>query len=395
MDIEQIFNQGGLNKVNTSEKKSPAIRLSYLDNIRSLVIVFVVLMHSAVTYSGFGSWYYVEGSPEKLSVFEIVFFGFLQSFLQAWTMGILFFIAGFFASRALEKHGSSSFIKERAFRLGIPLLIYVFIITPLIGFIMNNFGHGIGLPNSYFQYLTSMMWLGATGPLWFVEALLIFCLIYVLLGKKFLIQIKLDGIASKNIVAVILLTAAAAFLIRLVSPVGTSFLNLQFPYFASYIVLFICGVLIGENKLLDKITDEKNIRWLKLSLLVGLPLWCFTMVFGGALEGETYFNGGFYWQSLAFALWESLTAIGFSLGIIALFRRKFNFSNKVTCFFTDNAFGVYFFHAPVLVAASLLFKGIDLDQIPKCVAMVIITTIVSLAISFLIRKIKPIGILLK
>ena len=104
--------------MNTGANNSPAIRLSYLDNIRSLVIVFVIVVHSAVTYSGFGSWYYVESFPEQLSVFEMIFFGFLQSFLQAWDMGLLFFIAGLFASMALEKRGSFAFIKERTFRLG-------------------------------------------------------------------------------------------------------------------------------------------------------------------------------------------------------------------------------------------------------------------------------------
>jgi uncharacterized membrane protein YcfT len=80
-------------------KGTPAIRFAFLDNIRSLVILLVVTIHAAVTYSGFGGWYYVEGSPGNLSAFGIAFFGLLQSFLQAWTMGILFFISAYFATR--------------------------------------------------------------------------------------------------------------------------------------------------------------------------------------------------------------------------------------------------------------------------------------------------------
>ena len=71
--------------------KLPKNRLAYLDNMRSLVIFLVVAMHSAVTYSGFGGWYYIEGSPEDLSLFEMVFFGLFQSHAQAWVMGALFF----------------------------------------------------------------------------------------------------------------------------------------------------------------------------------------------------------------------------------------------------------------------------------------------------------------
>jgi fucose 4-O-acetylase-like acetyltransferase len=55
----------------------------YLDNIRSLEIILVVVQHTAVTYSDFDRWYYVEGSTDKLNAFELPLFGFMQSFWQA------------------------------------------------------------------------------------------------------------------------------------------------------------------------------------------------------------------------------------------------------------------------------------------------------------------------
>ena len=114
----------------------PKRRMAYLDNVRSLVIFLVITMHAAVTYSGIGGWYYKEGSLEYLSLPEQVFFAFSQSFLQSWFMGILFFISAFFATKALAKRGSFNFIKERLFRLGLPLLLYIFIISPIINFLI-------------------------------------------------------------------------------------------------------------------------------------------------------------------------------------------------------------------------------------------------------------------
>ena len=43
-------------------------RLRYLDNLRSLVIFFVAVMHSDVTYSGVGGWYYTEDNPASLDM---------------------------------------------------------------------------------------------------------------------------------------------------------------------------------------------------------------------------------------------------------------------------------------------------------------------------------------
>jgi len=376
-------------------KETPKIRFEYLDNLRSLVIILVITIHSAVTYSGFGGWYYVEGSPEKLSIFGMVFFGFLQSFLQAWTMGLLFFISAYFATKALAKRGPFNFIKERLFRLGLPLLLYIFIISPIIIYVLLRFYFENNFLENYIQFIVNFRWLGATGPLWFVQVLLIFCIIYAVLKKCLSYTIKIQDIGSKNIVFTILLTTIIAFLVRLVFPVGSSYLNLQFSYFTSYIVMFVAGILVGENNLLEKITDGKNIKWIKITLIIGIPLWFMVMLLGGALEGHRYFDGGFYWQSFAFALWESLTAIGFSIGLIAFFKEKVTVKNRFSGLMKDNAFGIYFFHAPILVIVSLSLKHFVFDPILKFIVVLLITSIACLLFSFLIRKIKPIGVILK
>ena len=159
--------------------------------------------------------------------------------------------------------------------------------------------------------------------------------------------------------------------------------------------MFIAGVLIGENNLLDKIFDEKNIKWLKLSLLIGTPIWFFVVVFGGVIDGIYYFQGGFYWQSFTYALWESLTAIGFSIGIIAFFKKKVNIKNKFTNLLQNNAFGIYFFHSPIIIIVSLMFRHVILVPILKFAIVTVIASIVCLIFTFAIRKIKPIGILFK
>ena len=381
--------------------KLPQNRFAYLDNVRSFVIFIVVAQHSAVTYSGFGDWFYVEGSPDNLSVFGSAFFGLIQSLNQAWMMGALFFISAYLTTKALVRHGTLEFIKERLFRLGLPLLLFIFIVTPFILFVLLGSHPGLGdftensLLENYMQFLTKFWWLRATGPLWYVQVLLIFCFIYIIIKKCFPKPYSIKGISNTAIVFTIIITGISAFLIRLVLPIGTNVLNLQLCYFASYIVMFIAGILIGENDLIDDITSEKNITWLKLSLIIGIPIWALLMLFGGALEGETYFNGGFNWQSFIFALWEALIAIGFSIGIIALFKKKANFNNKLTRLVKDNAFGLYFFHAPIMVAISLSLIKLVLNPIMKFIVVLIAAFIVTLLFSYLLRKIKPIKILLK
>lgn len=102
-------------------------RLFYIDNLRLLMIGFVVMHHLAVTYSGFGSWYYNEGRP--LNILSTIWFAFYLSFQQGYFMGLLFMIAGYFAAGSYDRKGFGRFVGDRFKRLIIPTLVYMAVIT--------------------------------------------------------------------------------------------------------------------------------------------------------------------------------------------------------------------------------------------------------------------------
>ena len=118
---------------------NPKPRLFYIDNLRWLMIIFVVIMHVNVTYSMIGGWYYIEET--SLDLFETLYFGMYGSFTQAYFMGLLFFIAGYFVPPSFDRKGFGKFTKERFIRLGIPSLIYMLILHPICIFILNHYQH--------------------------------------------------------------------------------------------------------------------------------------------------------------------------------------------------------------------------------------------------------------
>lgn len=97
-------------------------RLLYVDNPRLMIIAFVVVHHLAVTYSGFGSWYYIEGTP--LDVLPTVRFAFYLSFQQGYFLGLLFLITGYFVAGSYDRKGFGRFVRDRFRRLIVPTLIY-------------------------------------------------------------------------------------------------------------------------------------------------------------------------------------------------------------------------------------------------------------------------------
>ena len=52
-------------------------------------------------------------------------------FNQAFFMGLFFLLAGYFTPGAVERHGAAAYMRERALRLGVPLIIYFLLLSPV------------------------------------------------------------------------------------------------------------------------------------------------------------------------------------------------------------------------------------------------------------------------
>jgi glucan biosynthesis protein C len=238
--------------VQKAPARSGAVRLIFIDNLRWVMIMFVLSMHAAVTYSGNGGWYYKEHAT--LSKGELFVFVTYQAFLQSFFMGLLFFVAGYFVPGAYDKKGGSRFLRDRAFRLGLPTLFYIVILGPVTEYVAN--GNWEGGPN-----------LGGTGPLWFCEALLIFCVGYALfrvLSRKRVNDQPRPFPGARWVIGLILMIAIASFFIRFPWPNGTSFYNLQFCYFPGYILFFIAGTLAYRHSWLTTITRVQGKVWARV-----------------------------------------------------------------------------------------------------------------------------------
>jgi glucan biosynthesis protein C len=374
-------------------------RLYFIDNLRWLMIIFVVLMHVNVTYSMIGGWYYIEET--RLDLFETIYFGMYGSFTQAYFMGLLFFIAGYFVPSSFDRKGFGLFTKERCIRLGIPTLLYMLIIHPLNIIILNHYQHwNLNIPAEYIKNIRTFSFIDDTGPLWFALALLIFSLVY---GVARIAGIRLarpakgnTEIGPKHILGVALFISAFTFATRMIYPIGSNVLNMQLCFFPQYIVLFILGLIFLRRNLLLSLPYRMGITWFKYTLIVGIPFWFLMMYFGNvATRGFDAFTGHFTWQSAAYSFWESFFCVGICSGLIVLFREKFNRQGRMSKFLSANAFGVYVFHAPVLIFISMLLKDIALYPFFKYLIVAILTLPLCFLVSYLLRKIPGVGYIIK
>ena len=333
-----------------------------IDALRAAVTLLVVFHHTALTYGAVGSWYYREIAPSSSpgSLLLILF----CTLNQAWFMGLFFLLAGYYTPPACRRHGPAGLIRERLLRLGIPLLFYVLILHPLTV--------ALALTARELSFGRVFVWLWShgkfePGPMWFVEALLIFTgfwLVWRVMRKP---NAAVDRPFPSNTVlfAVAIITGLAAFLLRLVWPVGMNVGFLQLGYFASYIVLFAAGCIAAEQKWLERIPEDAKKRWLRLAS-AAFPVFPLVVLFGRKapwLHGPV--EGGLNLQALVYAFWEPFVAWGFILGLLTLFQRRFDRLDGVWRRLARRAFLIYIIHPPVLVSVALVWRDVAAPALVK------------------------------
>ena len=380
-------------------------RMAFLDNLKWFIIVLVVMMHLNVTYSGNGLWYYQEHA--SYGPLSGLLFGLYGSLNQAYFMGLLFFISGYLVPDSLERKGSAPFIESRVLRLGVPMLAYVAVLHPLTIWIAGLANDAA--PNMaawYGQYIISLDFLLSLGPLWFLLLLLILSVAYAVWhgapGEPGAVasQATPFRISHRSVAAVAIVIAVFAFLLRVVEPAGVQLFKalpgnfMQVGYFSSYIVMFFVGILCRTHAVLGGVTYKFGMRWFKLTLLIGIPVW-FLGIPASAILAQSHgaapdigaFFGGFRWQSAFYATWEAFFCVGLSLGLIVLFRRTFDSQGRLARLLTQNCFGVYVFHPPIIVAGAILARGIQAPPLLKMYVMGIILVPVCFGVSHALRKV--------
>jgi len=373
-----------------SDQSESNFRLGYLDNLRSTMIIWVVAFHTAITYSHIGSWYYSDPNPvDKVS--SLVFLS-LEVHSQAFFMGILFLIAGYFTPGAFDRKGFRRFMADRFVRLGLPSLLYIFFIQPFLLHYLLGAGPS-GLVAYYRAFLVSADWLTGGGPMWFAIALLIFCLCYgwfrlIAPAKRKAPERRTPGLAG--LMSTGLVIAVFAFLIRTESPIGRSFLWFQPAFFTQYVVLFALGITSYRNNWFARLSTQFGYRLLIGALVISPIAWFTLLVLGGGLQqGITAFVGGWRWQSAGYAVWESLFCLTICPGLLVFYREHCNGRGRFSKLMSDNSFGIYFIHPPVVVAVSRMLGGLPLPPLAKWLVVAPLAFLGSLAVVHLVLRRTP------
>ena len=204
-------------------------------------------------------------------------------FNQAFFMGLFFLLADYFTPGAVERHRAAAFMRERALRLGLPLIVYFLLISPVtIALAATARGR------DFFKALICVWTHGLMepGPLVLRGADL-----RKPLRSRARSRARPDAVRPAVFPLQYDARARGAWHRRRhVSSAprlaeGTTLLRLQLGYFASYVVLFAVGCLAAPWPSLDETPAPQRRLWIAIAC-VTFPLMPIAFVLGGHFGGS-------------------------------------------------------------------------------------------------------------
>jgi Acyltransferase family len=370
--------------VTEAPEKSSADKIAYIDHLKVLLTVLVILHHAFITYGAPGGWYYQQKTTTMAALFPMAI---LVATNQSFFMGFFFFLSALFVEPSYQKKGAARFLADRLKRLGVPLIFYSLVLSPVLNYIVEHYGYGSH--HSFVEYISGYRHWIDFGVMWFVAALLIFNFIY-LLFKNIPFSMKLNLPSTRQLLLIGVLLGLFTFLTRLIFPTGWTLfpLGFQLGYFPQYILLFITGLIASKNNWLGQlnIKQGKYMAFMaRLMVLVILPV-LFILYLWLKFPGN-YFNGGWNILAFSYSLWEQLTGIMIMTALLSIAKFKWNTSTVFLRKLSVNAFGAYIFHPIVLITLSLLVQGWHVDPAVKLIAVAPVAIVFTFLLVSLIRKI--------
>lgn len=305
------------------------MRKTYIDNIRWITVVLVVIYHVIYMFNGIITF----GVIGPIS--EMRFQDAYQYLVYPWFMLLLFVVSGMSARFSLEHQSAKEFLKARTRKLLVPSTIGLFVFWWVLGYYNTLIGGGfesMAAAPKPVRFL--IMAVSGTGPLWYIQMLWLFSLVLLLIRK--IERDKLWRLCEKVNVPVLI---AFVFVIWGAAQILNTPMIVVYR-FGIYGAGFLLGYFVFSH---DGVMDKLGKRWpflLPAALVIGVV---FIARFWGAPYAEHEVLDTFLCNLYAW------TAV---LAVLAVMKKWGNFDNAFSRWMNRKSWGLYLFHYLPLAACA-------------------------------------------
>ncbi|WP_157950986.1 acyltransferase family protein [Peribacillus acanthi] len=347
-------------------------RLYYLDWLR-VVATFVVFIYHVVMFFNPFPWHVknIELDGTYMFLFTMI--------TSLWIMPLFFLISGASTYFALQRYSVSQLAKDRLIRLGIPLIVAVFFLSPPQVYIeritLEQFN------GSFFQFLPHYfdgLYLDIGGPgnfafvglhLWYVFFLLIFTYLTLPIFKKMLDSGK--GSSPSFIGFGIFLFIS--YLLLFVETIGLGGWDLLY-----YLFVFIAGFkFISNSTFMEKVR-----AYFPILLIIGFVVagWYGYISLGDAPS----------WISAKSAVLAVRVLGSWSLifVLLGLFMMRFNRKTKTLQIGSKYALPFYILHQPIIVVIGYFLSSVEIAIPLKFILLLVLSFFIISILLWLFEKIR-------
>jgi surface polysaccharide O-acyltransferase-like enzyme len=384
----------------TDENEQAAVasgRIVALDRARTFTTLLVVIHHSVVNFTYFGN-----GDRMRWLGFDLVVL-----FNDSFFMAFMFLISGLFVHDSLTRRGATEFLRWRAWRLGVPLLVSIFVLIPIAYYASFLRYHMPGTTDfNFFHYWWHMITIGPwpSGQAWFLWVLLalngvaaaVWWIAPRILTAFGQLIFELRKRPMTAFVAFLIVSVVSYLPLHLAFGDGAWFEpgHYPFPIQTSRILLypayFFTGVGIGVVSLRAGVLAEDGEiakRW---------PLWlAFAVLFFGVILLLVYahhhwianFSSPALWWKAAYGLTFAMFSAAMAFTVPTTSLRLARSSLRLLDAMQPSAYGIYLLHYVFIIWLQYVVYDPAFPAVVKAAIVFVGTLSGSWVLTVLLRKI--------
>ena len=373
-------------------------RVNYLDNLKTALTCLVVAHHTSQGYVTIDTGWSVQ--QPNIPEINNRLIGWLLSVDNAFFMALFFMLSAYFIPLSLEHKTAKRYLWERTKRLGIPIIIFMFMVLPVTGFLL------FGDEMSFTDFLSHRYFLIPDGDInfghtWFLFNLLFFIVIYILFSqikgmkqpRKKNLNLNNDSdiwpssLNNKHILLFGVGLTVLTFIIRIVFPPGywLPLHSFEPAMGFAYIGMFSFGIVAYKQQWFEKLPTSVGILWGVISIIVILlaPPIILMLVGGYGVWAE-----GLSLNSLVVSAWDSFLCVGLCISLPVLFRQKANGTNRILKMGAKYSFGVYLIHPFIVIPTQIAIINVPLHPMLKFILASIVCIILCYTLCHLYYRVK-------
>ncbi|USX29126.1 acyltransferase family protein [Oxalobacteraceae bacterium OTU3CINTB1] len=366
-------------------------RLYFLDWIRIFAFFLLILYHTGMYYV---TWDWHVKSPDTSHAIEP-----LMILSSPWRLGLLFMISGAASAFMLKKLRVGTLLKQRSWRLLVPLVFGMLVIVPPQAYfeVVEKVAYKGGYGEFMHLYITSYkgfcrgddcLDMPTWNHLWFVAYLWVYTMLIG--GIAWLAGPRLQACSNalgrlltgwKIIVLPVIGLAIARFTLADSFPTTHGLFDDWYNHAQSF-YLFLLGALLATQR--DFWANVEQLRWTSLGLW--LASWAAIVCYYSIPEAQA--------ASPAVAQWKPVMRLVYCLcqwvpivAVCGFGHRHLSFDSAKRRYLTEAVFPVYILHQTLIVTMAHSFKPLKLAPVTEGLILVVLTFCISFGVFEAVRRV--------